>query len=377
MVAPKGRGAFAEQVREALLTMSSLLNHQLAPMFVTIQTVFLAHEEDEEECRRLFEEHYRDHVPATNYVIQPPCCGAALAVEAWAVGGTAKVEFHGEHLVTVSYDGLKWIHCAGIRPSGTAGSAFEQSAEVFDRMQERLLSVGSKFDEVARVWIYFGGITADEAGSERYRELNRARTEFFGKLSFGGRLALSGYEGDFYPASTGIGTLGRGLTTSCLALQTERDDVRLLPLENPLQTPSFCYGKEYSLKSPKFSRAMAVVLGNYVTTWISGTASIVDSETVHVGDVTKQTEQTIENIERLISAENFARQGLPGAGAGLRDLAKVRVYIKHAGDYDKVRAVCERRCAGLPTIYAVADVCRPDLLVEIEGVAFSRMNGKP
>lgn len=176
----------------------------------------------------------------------------------------------------------------------------------------------------------------------------------------------------FYPASTGIGMQGRGLAASCLALQTERDDVQLQPLENPLQTSSFDYAPSFSPKSPKFSRAMAVLIGDYVTTWISGTASIVNSESVHLGDIEKQTEQTIGNIEALISSENFQRHGVAKAGARLADLAKVRVYIKHLEDYPKCRAICERHFGGLPAIYAVADVCRSNLLVEIEGVAFSQ-----
>jgi enamine deaminase RidA (YjgF/YER057c/UK114 family) len=118
---------------------------------------------------------------------------------------------------------------------------------------------------------------------------------------------------------------------------------------------------------------MAVVIGDYVTTWISGTASIVNSETVHLGDVEKQTEQTIDNIERLISAANFERHGIRGTGARLSDLAKIRVYVKRAEDYETCRAICERRLGSLPAIYAQADVCRPNLLVEIEGVAFSRL----
>jgi enamine deaminase RidA (YjgF/YER057c/UK114 family) len=178
----------------------------------------------------------------------------------------------------------------------------------------------------------------------------------------------------FYPASTGIGTLGSGLTISCLALQTQRDDVRLLPLENPRQTSAFDYAKGYSPQSPKFSRAMAVAIGDYVTTWISGTASIINSESVHRGDVERQTEQTIDHIEHLISRENFARHGMEGAGAQLQDLAKVRVYVKRLEDYEKCRAICERRLGPLPIIFAQADVCRPELLVEIEGVAFSRLD---
>ncbi|MFV1994101.1 MAG: Rid family hydrolase [Verrucomicrobiales bacterium] len=371
-VAPKSRGSFREQARETLNTIGAVVTRQAMPMDVTIQTVFLKRAADEAECRRLFSEHYGNRMPATNYIVQPLCCGAALAVEAWMVGGhSTEVYFHGPNVVSIAYDGLRWIHCAGISPPAEAKTAYPQSEFVFGRMNGLLREAGARFSEVVRTWIYIGGITAKESGTERYRELNRARTDFFEHISFGGKLALPGCKGDFYPASTGIGAGGRGLVTSCLALQTDRDDVRILPLENPLQTPSFDYGTEYSLKSPKFSRAMAVVVGNYLTTWVSGTASIVDSETVYPGDIEGQTEQTITNIERLIARENFARQGLAGAGATLDDLAKVRVYIKRQEDYAKCRAVCERLLGDLPATYALADVCRPDLLVEIEGVAFS------
>ena len=117
---------------------------------------------------------------------------------------------------------------------------------------------------------------------------------------------------------------------------------------------------------------MALVLGDYVTTGISGTASIVNSESCHVGDLEKQTSQTIDNIERLIAADNFAAHGMAGAGAGLHDLAKIRVYLKRSEDLTRCQAVCRRRFGDVPAIYAVADICRPELLVEIEGVAFSR-----
>jgi len=110
-----------------------------------------------------------------------------------------------------------------------------------------------------------------------------------------------------------------------------------------------------------------------VTTWVSGTASIVRSESRHLGDPEQQTTQTIDNIERLIAADNFAAHGLKGAGARLQDLAKIRVYLKRREDLAKCRAICERRFGSVPAVYAVADICRPELLVEIEGVAFSRL----
>jgi len=307
--------------------------------------------------------------------VQPPCDGSGLAVEAWAVStASAKVEFHTEDLVSVSYDGLRWIYASGGSLHLDGRTPYEQTAEAFSSMRRMLARTGVGFQDVVRTWLYQGCITEEVDGVERYRELNRARTDFFAGINFEHRpipVARNGHA--IYPASTGIGTLCHGLVTACMALQTERKDVQLLALENPLQTAAFDYPKEYSIKSPKFSRAMAVRIGDHVTTWISGTASIVNSETVHKGDIEKQTDQTLTIIERLIDAQNFARLGWEGAGATFDDLAKLHVYVKRPEDYEKCRAVCERRLGHVPAIYAVADVCRPDLLVEIEGVAFSQI----
>jgi len=158
---------------------------------------------------------------------------------------------------------------------------------------------------------------------------------------------------------------------SCIAVQTSRPDLLLIPLENPQQVSAFDYGAHYSPKSPKFARAMAVASGDCATIFISGTASITESETRHVDDVAGQTQLTLDNIAALISADNFGRHGVAGLGATLDDLALVRVYIKRQEDFETVRAVCRQRFGERPTIYAVADVCRPELLVEIEGIAFT------
>jgi enamine deaminase RidA (YjgF/YER057c/UK114 family) len=174
-----------------------------------------------------------------------------------------------------------------------------------------------------------------------------------------------------FPASTGIGSDNRDVLMGCIAFRSDRAGVVITPLENPRQTPAFDYPSAYSPKSPQFSRAMALSCGQYATIFISGTASITQSETQHVGDAAAQTRETLANIEALISRKNLARHGLPGHGATLDGLGFVRVYIKRREDYEAVRAVCQSQLGDLPTIYAIADVCRPDLLVEIEGMAFS------
>ena len=374
LITPRGSGKVREQVREVLSVMRTVLEKQRQPMAVTVQTVFLKEARTRGACERAFAEFYGPRLPVTNYVLQAPCSGAALAVEVWAIGGKGvRVEHFGPQGLAVSYDRVRWVHCADIRPDGAAGGAYGQTLDALGRMGAVLAKAGSSFQRVVRTWFYLGGITEPEAGVQRYHELNRARTDFYHHVCFScfslGSMATRGV----YPASTGIGMAGRGLVAGCLALETDRDDVYLVPLENPQQTPAYAYNSKHSPQSPKFSRAVALVLGHYVTTWVSGTASIVDSESCHPGDPEKQTVQTLDNIERLIAADNFAAQGLKGAGASLRDLAKIRVYLKRPGDLAKCRAVCERRLGPVPAIYAVADICRPELLVEIEGVAFSRL----
>lgn len=372
MVTPEAGGDFKDRAWEAVSTIRAILRQQKEPMAVTMQTVFIDDAANAPLVQRLFRAYYGDQMPLTLFVVQPPCDGRGLAIEAWAISTqTAKVDYLGPHLVTVTHDGLRWIHASSgsLQQKGT--TAYGQSMEAFEGMNATLAKAGASFKDVARTWLYQGHITEMEGDTERYRELNRARTDFFDRNPFDVRPLASSNDHVIYPASTGIGTLGHGLMTTCLALQTDRPDVRMLSLENPLQTSAFSYPKSYSIKSPKFSRAMAMRIGDHVTTWISGTASIVDSATVHLGDVAKQTEQTLTNIERLIDAANFERLGWSDAGAMLDDLAKVRVYVKHPEDYETCRAVCERRLGRIPAIYAQADVCRPDLLVEIEGVAFS------
>lgn len=373
MITPRRSGDLREQVREVLSVIRAALDKQPQPMVVTVQTVFLKDACGQAECERAFAEFYGSKLPATNFVLQAPCCGAALAVEAWAIGGKAvRVEFFGPQALAVSYDSVRWVYCAAVTPGATARGIYPQTMDTLGRLQAALGDAGSSFQRVVRTWFYIGGITESEAGAQRYQELNRARTDFYRDIQFNCASLASATPSGVYPASTGIGMSGSGLVASCMALETSRKDILMLPLENPQQTPAYTYDAEHSPQSPKFSRAVALVLGNYVTTWVSGTASIVDSESRHLGYPGKQTTQTIDNIERLISADNFATHGLKGAGARLHDLAKIRVYVKRAEDLAKCRAVCERRFGPVPAIYAVADICRPELLVEIEGVAFSR-----
>ncbi|MEI8044279.1 MAG: dioxygenase [Verrucomicrobiota bacterium] len=378
MINPRVRGSCAKQLGEILSRLAHVLEQQPQPMTITSQTVFLREAGDEAECARVLAEFYGTNYPVTSFVLEPPCDGAALALEAWAIGGkSVRVDRHSPQVLTVSYDSVRWVYCAGIKPRAEARGAYSQTLDALEQLRAGLALAGSSFEQVVRTWFYLGGITEMEGDCQRYLELNRARTDFYHDVRFRCSMMNPGAPKSVYPASTGIGMTGGGLVLGCLALETRRDDVFLLPLENPQQIPAYAYHPKYSPQSPKFSRAVALGLGDYITTWISGTASIVNSETCHVGDIGRQTEQTLDNIERLISPDNFARHGVSGAGAHLHDLAKYRVYLKRAEDLAQCQAVCQRKLGPVPVIYTVADVCRSDLLVEIEAVAFTRCSRPP
>lgn len=374
MITPVGRGPFHLQLGEALRSLRTIFEQQREKMTVTVMTVFLKDANDQALCEQILAARFVDEPPATTFVHQPPCTGAALAIEVWAIGGKAAyVERPLPNVLRSCMGNITWTHCGGITPRNKTASVYEQSLDAFRQLKQKLKKAGVEMDHLIRTWLYLGTITGPEGDLERYMELNRARTDFYEGVKFGRGHVMAGVRQAVYPASTGIGMCGTGLTISATAIDTDRKDVFLLPLENPQQTPVYEYEAVYSPKSPKFVRAMAEAIGDYVVLWISGTASIVRSKTLHVGDPRKQAEQTLTNIELLISKKNLARHGAPGVGATLRDLAKLRVYVKRPQDYPIIKRVCEKRCGkDVPVIYVVADVCRSDLLVEMEGLAFAK-----
>ena len=76
----------------------------------------------------------------------------------------------------------------------------------------------------------------------------------------------------------------------------------------------------------------------------------------------------VANAEYLVSNENLVRFGCKAYDLNLLNL---RVYIKNAADYDEVKATVDELYPQIPAVYTIADVCRDELLVEIEGILIS------
>lgn len=217
---------------------------------------------------------------------------------------------------------------------------------------------------IARIWNYVPKILEDadpgiaQQDRERYRQFNAGRRdawEKFGPKQKDGSMHL--------PAATGIGSHNGPLILECLVTTNP-----VVYIENPRQIPAYNYPPKYGTRPPVFARGSLVTSPGQVELYISGTASIVGSETKHKGNVVAQVKETFKNISTLIGEENM--ETYKKTGFELHDIAGLRVYIKDRKDYLTIRAEVEKIIgADVDVVYVNDDICRPDLLLEIEGVA--------
>ncbi|HEY0800173.1 MAG TPA: hypothetical protein VGD54_04975, partial [Steroidobacteraceae bacterium] len=202
-----------------------------------------------------------------------------------------------------------------------------------------------------RIWNYLPAINAQAGGDERYRHFNSARQTAFRKS---GRAIIG-----TVPAASALGSPA-GSPISIYFLAARRPPKMI---ENPRQTSAYHYPPKFGKHSPIFSRACVWGESFASNLFVSGTASIVGHESLHPGDVIAQTRETIANISALLDQANYvvgsARYSLPGL--------RLKVYVRNPSDLPAVEATLSellRPAAGI--IFLQADVCREDLLVEIE-----------
>jgi chorismate lyase / 3-hydroxybenzoate synthase len=208
-----------------------------------------------------------------------------------------------------------------------------------------------------RAWNYLAELNAVRDGLERYRQFNVGRHDAF---VASGRLASGNV-----PAACALGTASGPLTIAFMAGRTTP-----MPIENPRQVSAYNYPPTYGPRSPTFSRAAFAHLPGQELLFISGTASIVGHQSVHVGDVVGQTRETVANIAALIESANRQALSTPYALPGL----SYRAYLRSAQDYPQVQQVLEELLGSETSIiYVQADICRADLLVEIEAMASHAM----
>jgi chorismate lyase/3-hydroxybenzoate synthase len=204
-----------------------------------------------------------------------------------------------------------------------------------------------------RIWNYLPDINRETGGVERYRHFNSARQAAFRNS---GRATTGAV-----PAACALGSpAGSPISIYFLAA---RQPPKMI--ENPRQTSAYHYPPKFGRHRPIFSRACVWGEPAGSKLFVSGTASVVGHETIHRGDVIAQTRETMVNIGALLDEANRV---VGSARFSVADL-KLKVYVRRPADLPAIKATLSQTLSPATHIlYLQADVCREDLLVEIEAV---------
>jgi chorismate lyase / 3-hydroxybenzoate synthase len=219
--------------------------------------------------------------------------------------------------------------------------------EIFELLER------TEHSHLIRIWNYLPEINRETGGDERYRHFNSARQMAF---SNSGR-TIAGT----VPAASALGSpAGSPISIYFLAA---REAPKMI--ENPRQTSAYHYPPKFGRHRPIFSRACEWGGPKDSKLFISGTASIVGYESIHRGDVAAQTRETMTNIRALLDEANR----VVGANRYSLEGLKLKVYVRRPADLPIIESTLLQTLspqAGI--VYLQADVCREDLLVEIEAV---------
>ncbi|RLE30878.1 MAG: hypothetical protein DRJ61_12100 [Acidobacteria bacterium] len=232
-------------------------------------------------------------------------------------------------------------------PVGSQGDPGEETGAVFDVTRAILESKGWSFGDVCRTWFYLRDIL------DWYDEFNEVRNEKFENLGLFNNDANA-----MIPASTGI--LGANSRGSWCALdllavrEASAGSIGIKRLANPYQNEAPEYGSA-------FSRGLALTMGRSSYVLVSGTASIDNAGvSIHLGDFERQANQTLETIEALLG------QG----GAVWGDVCQATAFIKRPEDVSVYQQLIRNRgLQDLPIVCTIADVCREELLFELDCTA--------
>jgi chorismate lyase / 3-hydroxybenzoate synthase len=285
-------------------------------------------------------------------VATPVLAAAAELFEVWRYGEQGESGQHGD----VHFRRAGDLLFGAIAVSEESNGVRSAHSPLHQATTEAYLQICATLDRenypyLLRVWNYLPDINRDSDGVERYRQFNTARQD---ALRACGR-ALTGP----VPAASALGApRSSPLVVYFLAGRTAPTFV-----ENPRQVSAYHYPQQYGPHSPVFSRASLLRQPGSLMLFVSGTASIVGHRSLHVGDTAAQTRETLNNIEALLQEANRLA---PEGHFSLGSLA-LKVYVRRPADLPIVQAELHRALGeGARTVYLQADICRQDLMVEIE-----------
>jgi chorismate lyase/3-hydroxybenzoate synthase len=282
--------------------------------------------------------------------------GARSAAEIWRLAGPmhsgqrGRVRYrHNGRLLFASLSLSEAEFADGA--AGGAATALRRATEAgYREMFDALETLA--FPYPLRIWNFLSEINAASDDGERYWHFNGARQDVFidSNRSIAGNV----------PAASAVGVAPASpLTIYCIASARAP-----IALENPRQCSAWAYPAQYGPRSPTFARA-CIENNAAQTLFISGTASIVGHASAHAGDQCEQTREILRNIRALISAANDR----VGSERYALERLRYKVYVRRAEHQPSIDRELRREVgAAAHVLYLKADICRHDLLVEIEAV---------
>lgn len=379
---PHSDGSFGKQWHECFTSFQRFRDSNIDQK-AFIARVFVGASTADEYFRQaeLIEKSLRPTGIPFSVLAKSPEKPSLVAIEAGFVSNSnAEVEYG--VAATVGYSriiasGYSEYWFAGVDGGNDENSLSGKSRHAFSRLLKAFLLLGIDFNQVHRQWNYVEHIFSIQQMSDcqrqNYQLFNEARAEYYSKYR-----TIPGF-----PAATGIGTAHNGVTIECMATICN-EETASVAIANPQQINSYKYGQEVlrgepqknstQNQPPQFERARLMTNGTSSRLFVSGTASIIGQETIGVGDVEKQTRVTIDNIALLVNETNL-RAHYPELKAVPDKYAYVRVYVKNQEDIASVKAICLGHFGNVPTTFVKADICRDDLLVEIEAEMVSQSFG--
>ena len=311
---------------------------------------------------------YKSYCPALNITVHPPEKPWKIAVEATFILSDS-VRISGKKFQDIPYiilesETTKEVWAGGVSSYLYPDDTRRAAEDAFKLMVALLEQEQMTLNHLVRQWNYIGDILSVKDGYQNYQVFNEVRNDYYRRYR-----NIKGF-----PAATGVGMKFGNVVLDFCAVRSDAS-LKISPVQNPDQVNAYNYDqqvlkgvvdKDKSVKHPpQFERALLIVNNHEAFLHISGTASIIGQATVGLEDIEKQTIVTIENIKKLADKQRIS-QYISSPFLYNEKFTLLRVYIKKQNDFNIVRQICEKHFPQVPAIYLEADICRDDLLMEIE-----------
>ncbi len=223
-----------------------------------------------------------------------------------------------------------------------------------------LLAVCQELDYpfFVKFWNYVPAINQGAGDQETYKQFCVGRAEAMQSM---------GVLDEYVPAGTGVGCEQAYGLTVCALLGRQQPTA----IENPRQISAYQYPRQYGPRSPSFSRATVLENASRRIMFLSGTAAIKGHESLHECDSLAQLQEIRKNLDAMLH-----NAGLPElsefAASAHQNGHCMRLYVRPG---DKQDAIIEQFPMVMPELAAAqiysADICRANLLVELDGIMWS------